>query len=80
MKTYLKYRKDLMRIGRGTVWGSREHQTQGPSDPQVSKVLEGTESSGLIRAQCWPSQEPQSLCHQVQMPPAFRDRGQANRS
>ncbi|KAB1274477.1 hypothetical protein Cadr_000012087 [Camelus dromedarius] len=25
----------------GFVWGSREHQNQGTSDPQVSKVLGG---------------------------------------
>lgn len=45
--------------------GSREHQNQGPSDPQVSKVLGALCPQGVIRAQCWTSREPGSLCNQV---------------
>lgn len=38
--------------------GIQRHQNQGLSDPQVSKVLGGTASSGVIGAQCWTSREP----------------------
>ena len=38
---------------------------QGPSDPQVSKVLGALCPQGVIRAQCWTSREPGSLCNQV---------------
>lgn len=46
--------------GGGKSWGlgggeSREHQNQGPSDPQVSKVLGALCPQGVIGAQCWTS-------------------------